>query len=88
MQITFKTKDEYLAWTAQWKGRYAKITRESRDAKARRKPADRSLEADVATRRAQGDVWRLRREASAMLEIRKEAKALSWALKLAALAAK
>lgn len=78
MKITFTTKDEYLAWTRQWKARYAEITTESREAKASRK-----LSSPTYSPYAQSLVHQLRYEARHMLEVRKEAKALSWQMKQA-----
>lgn len=65
----FTNKEEYLAWRAEWRAQYAQLTQDIREHKLLRK--DR----DPATRsRAQYYCWSGRKEATALLELRKKSK--------------
>lgn len=65
----FNNKEEYLAWRAEWRAQYAQLTQDIREHKLQRK--DR----DPATRSsAQYYCWSCRKEATALLELRKKSK--------------
>jgi hypothetical protein len=65
----FTSKEEYLAWRAEWRAQYAQLTQDIREHKLQRK--DR----DPATRSsAQYYCWSCRKEATALLELRKKSK--------------
>ena len=65
----FKTKEEYLKWRSQWQADYAALSDRIRDKKAARKNG-------TIAERCTAQVWchLLRKEATAMLEERKESK--------------
>lgn len=65
----FTTKAQYLVWRTAWKENYAALVKEIREYKATRKSPDAGLRAC-----AQYNCWRLRREATQMLEQRKQSK--------------
>ena len=79
--FTFKNKEEYLSWKALWKKTYMTLSYESRQAKILRNEGFRKATSDGPT--YQGKVLSLKEEATALLEILKQGKALSWQQKLA-----
>lgn len=65
----FTTKAQYLVWRTAWKENYAALTKEIRETKAKRKDKDPLMRGG-----AQYTCWRLRQQATAMLEQRKQSK--------------
>lgn len=79
----FTTKEQYLAWTAQWKADYLALSTNIREYKAERK-----IGTIYERSEAQRSLHFARGQARSMLEQRKEAKGRSWAMKQATLAQK
>ena len=65
----FTTKAQYLVWRTTWKENYAALTQEIRKAKIQRKDKDALMRGG-----AQYTCWRLRQQATEMLEQRKQSK--------------
>lgn len=82
-ELTFTTKDEYLAWVVEWKKEYARISKESRQWKARRKLHHPEFD---GLGKALTQIWMLRDFANAMLHLRSRGKRRSMELRNARLA--
>ena len=88
-ELTFKTKEEYLAYRAEWKAAYKKLSKDSREAKNKRKQFtwEYREKGQTAVKRKikigrnpnydayiGGTIYELKHEAVAMLEELAEAK--------------
>lgn len=69
LKAGFTDRASYLTWRTAWKENYRQLTQDIRDAKKERKNPDASCRAS-----AQYSCWRLRAQATAMLEQRKASK--------------
>lgn len=84
-ELTFTTREEYLAWVTAWKKEYAQISKDSRQWKARRKMTHPEFEGlGVALR----GVWTCRDRAVALLHLRLMGKQRAAELRMARLTAK
>jgi len=65
----FTNKEEYLAWRAEWRAQYAQLTQDIREYKLLRKDRDPASRSHAKYR-----CWACRKEATALLELRKKSK--------------